>query len=293
MNARFASPLCSLSSLHIAVLLMLSLLFCRPAAAAGNDLDQLIALSGLEDQLAVADPTAGEAFASEFERSSGLELGPEFRAVVNDFFASVDFLGPIRAQLAQGLRSRQIKTLNRWYKTELGREIARLELQAQAPEQVERMMAQVNSLVSDADAMARAQALDELLGSTDQLLQTMELTQIAMLDGMLAGPQVPAEVKEQLVAEIRQTVADSRPEMAQFSQAMMIYTYRSLSDADFDRYLAFLAKPASRRFYELVVEASVATASAEYAVLGQRVADFLKAWGERQQAVEPADAGPI
>ena len=58
-------------------------------------------------------------------------------------------------------------------------------------------------------------------------------------------------------------------EIGQTQRAMMAYAYRSLSDDELDRYIAFLRTPAAQKFYAI----------AAYAV-GRIVADGMADFGE-------------
>lgn len=260
--------------------------FSLPAAAESS-VDRLMVLSGLDKELRFdAEQAAQEfcnAFVGQFEAQSGLTLSDDFQRMVAGRFAQMDLYSAVKQEIADGLSARQIKSLLRWYETDLGRRVTALETEANSPDSMERILAQVNSLLSDPANRARGERVDELLSVTDSMLQSIEQMQLAMVAGILGASDLPESAREQALTQIREAVAGSRSDMQQLAWAVTSYTYRDLSDADFDRYLQFLGQRPARAFYELVLAASAAQAETEYEALGQSIGAYLKDWVSEQR----------
>lgn len=269
--------------LGVALCLVLATLG-MPAQAFGNfskDVDRLVKVSGLEQQLSISSDEAASVFSSQFLAASQLDMGSDFETMVRDTLAGHGLLASVRQSLAGGLNKKQLQQLLKWYESAAGRRVTELEIAAEDPAQMERMMAQINSLQSDAKEMARAERMDRTLGVTDKMIHSMKVTQRALLEAMLDSSDAPEQARQSALDNIDQTVEGSRSEMQQFAWAITAYTYRSLSDAEYDDYLQFLETPAAKKLHELIVEAANASVAKTYSKLGSNIKQRLQKLGDR------------
>ncbi|MEM6709710.1 MAG: DUF2059 domain-containing protein [Pseudomonadota bacterium] len=246
-----------------------------PKQACADDIDDLIELSGLTVQLTTDGDEAAAAFLEEFEASGTPMPGREFVDMVREFFRGIDYAPLMKTVLAEGLSRRQTRRLLRWYRSDLGRRITALEVSAAQPEEMERMMAQLDSLLEDEDRLARAAKLDELLSLTDSLLSTTLTSQVAIVTGILRSSGVDETTLESTLKQIEAATLAEREQFEQLSQALGSYTYRALSDTEFDRYLEFLARPEAQRFYDLIMGTLERQSMSDMGRLGDRIGAFL------------------
>lgn len=164
----------------------------------------------------------------------------------------------LHRQLAAALDGRfssdEQAVLGAFYHSAFGRRISELE-RAVALLDADQQGAAIDAgklLVAGAEATRGAQ-LDRLMTLVSAEISGAMVGQSvrAMLVGMSVAHQqgdieVPwEEIDQQVTAMMPSLLAD----VASGQQAMMAYAYRNLTDAELDRYIAFLETPSAQKFY--------------------------------------------
>lgn len=236
--------------------------------------DRVVRATGIDRQLELAYENLGEQFAVGFQQSSGLTLGDDFLQVVDRSLSAAPIVDAIKQGVDGKLSKSQIDSLMQWLNSDLGRKIIELEVRAGEPRELEKLAAQINQVAADQSSMQRAAQLDEILALTDQAMLQTEGLQIAVLEGLVAN-KVSAQQFEAMQTQMKQGLAESRPQIEQVTRAMSAFAYRSISDAEFAAYLTFLNDPATKALNEATLLAQSNAVQAQYKELGQNIADFL------------------
>lgn len=154
--------------------------------------------------------------------------------------------------LAEALDAPTLRIGLRWERSELGRRVNRLELEAEAPEQYaakkEFVVQFVKRGATADDSRGRACAQKDILdGSADTALPFLEALAAtgAMVASVQQAPSPDMDMVERLVVALRPMLRDAA---RQASLAECLFTLRSLSDAEFDQVLDFLRTDAGGRY---------------------------------------------
>lgn len=240
-----------------------------------DHLDQVLTLSGVDAEL--------EQLPMHFKRSLGQgmagfapDIGSRIDTAIDEVLDPQAMRVSLRERLDGSLPNRPLSRVLRWYESDLGAKVTMLEIEAGTDHAVEQMSATVDSLTADAELMARARALNEVTEATDQALEMARVTQLAMITGIMAASSgqallKPAELQRMVEGMIASRKAESDREVL----ASMAYTYRTLTSDEFDRYLAFLARPDSRKFVALLQQALLAEMEQVTRALGVQIGAVL------------------
>jgi hypothetical protein len=196
--------------------------------------------------------------------------------------------GVLRRRLAAALDGRftidEQQRLGGFFRSEFGRRVTVLE----------RMVALLDP-AGQQQAISEGQGLIEIAGRTRtaqiDALMALVTTEIsatmvgqsvrAMLLGMAVSHQ-SGEIEvpwSEIDAQVTAMMPDLQAHVSASQRALMAYAYRDLTDAELDRYIAFLRTPAAQRFYS-------AAAIAVGHIVTQGMSAFGEAFAARMQSVE-------
>ena len=154
--------------------------------------------------------------------------------------------------LAEGLDAPTLRVGLQWERSDLGRRINRLELEAEAPEQYaakrEFTVQFAKRGATGDDSRGRACAQKDILdGSADAVLPFLEAVAAAgaMMASVHQAPSPDIAMVEQMIVAIRPMLRDTA---RQTLLADCAFTLRSLSDAEFDQLLDFLRTDGGGRY---------------------------------------------
>ncbi|HEY9033805.1 MAG TPA: DUF2059 domain-containing protein [Pseudomonadales bacterium] len=251
--------------------LLLFTLFCLPALAA-SPVSQLMALSGLNDQIdsIPAGIQAGIAQSGDME-------DPDMQALSDTMMTifSAERLKQQTAQyLATTLDKADIEQVLDWLNSPLGRRITRLEVDSSAPESMADMQAMLPVLMQDSQRLALMADLDRATMASEATVSMMLSIQKAMLSGMMSNAPADEQMSE---ADIDQLLANLRPQIEaqyrEFVTASMLYTYRVLEEDDIRRYIAFADSAAGRHYHSAAIGAISQAMSEASQALGKLLAE--------------------
>jgi len=262
-------------------------------AAPSAAIQELMELSGLRQQL--------EWMAVNTRAQLQAQLG----ALQAEERASVDRVAAVAfgAQRLQGLVSESLNTrvddakiaqAAVWFRTAAGRKIIAAEIAAgmpQAQEDIARFARARATNPPDAKRRERLQRLDEVAASSEFSFDVF----MAVAEGMRRGaePFLPVERRRAMGNVDREVVAGARPNAVEQLRATTLvsleFTYRDISDADLDAYLAFLGSPSGRWLTTEIHQAllhAVRTSTEEAIVaIAQVIPPHL--WGQPRPRREP------
>ncbi len=259
------------------------LLLLSSLAQAATSMEQLLRLGGLERQLAEFPEQVSAGISAGINSQS--QSGPvkELPGIVSKALVDVDLFGTISKRMESQFSNAEVEKLMLWYRSELAREITELEVQASSPETQERIAAQLNSLLANSAYVARAKRMDELLKVTDYTLVIAEVSQLAIIDGMLASNPEALASRDAIVAQLSEQLKQLRPQIEQGTIASLSYTYQSLNDAQFDSYLEFLNRPDTEKFNTALQDEMTRVMRTTFDMLGKKLGAFMSQQAETAQ----------
>ena len=173
----------------------------------------------------------------------------------DDTILPEEIIAEVRAELKQTLTAQDVDRLLAWYRSDLGREITKLEEQAGSPEAFEEMARQAPQLLDDEERVGFARRVDRIVGATDLTMSIHEYTGIAVFSALTLALRPNTAFEE--IRQFREQMAELRPQMREPTERMVIvsfvYTYLPLEAEELDEFERFLNRPGTTRFNQTVV----------------------------------------
>jgi hypothetical protein len=250
-------------------------------AEAPRRTDELMHKSGLWKQLAQIEPQLKAAMAEQRAQAKSKAGGDgpvldelawlRLSRAAERAYAPDGLRKAVADGVARRLAPEDEAAALRWLDSPVGREFTRLEEAVGEVEEYRRM----GEGSADAMRSASPERIEAVGHLVDESGADLEATvTIQMIMGVAYGVAASTgRIDEAHLARFRAKLEADRPRMVAQSRQraipMMVYAYRSMSDADLASYLAFTRSPAGRRYMEASVKAMEATLSEAAAALGR------------------------
>ncbi len=240
-----------------AVLLSLLPIFSYAQDRNNSQVLELYVKSGMEKQVEEI-PSAIQALFDQkvpgYDQAQKLpkEILAAMRASVPKAFAPEKLKETILAELAAKLTAQDIKDTLQWLDSPIGKKCTQLEEAASTPEaeaEMEQYAARLHDSPPTAERLKVLRELDSAAKVTGNAVQMAIQTQAAV--ALAVRATVPSE-RQEPIEDIYREIEKSRPEIEALtaSQTMIsqLYAYRSLTDAEIQRYTKFAKSPAGSKF---------------------------------------------
>ena len=236
------------------VIIFLSSLLAFQTAWAGNEkFDQLLSVSGFDQQIQHIPAIMKMAFSQDQQLPTNVKKA--FIDAVDGTFQPATFKNNVTSRLQNRLSDQDLNTLMAWYNTPTAHKITAEENAASTPEALVDMQLQAPNLMNEKNRMAFARRLDELTGTTDSAMSIQEYTGIAILSAMASSSSNAASGDmDTIKAMLSSQLAQQRQIIADQIAVQMVYTYRNIDDATLASYEKTLQQPAFTRFYRTAQE---------------------------------------
>ncbi|MCB1907078.1 MAG: hypothetical protein KDH15_06895 [Rhodocyclaceae bacterium] len=252
------------SMLHLGLAAMLCLrATLATAEIASETAILLIDLSGMAHVLEYLPGQVQAGFRKGFAAGGG-ELPAAHRAqieaAVDSAYSAPRMRASVLERLTRELQPDQARDLLRWYRSDLGAEISRLETAGLDDERTNERIIADNAARVAALPPARRTLLERAINAS-RAVQMAEDVVINTTIGLEYGARLARgqAADAAVLDELRGRIEVSRPALSdafgELSLAMSADTYRSLSDEQLASYVEFLESPAGRRFHEIGVAA--------------------------------------
>jgi hypothetical protein len=219
--------------------------------------ERLMRSSGLWDQLGstAAGAHAGiEAGAAGQRPAIDAEELKRLLAAADAAFAAETLRGSVRRTLAERLKPDQVRVLDGWLKSALGKRITKLEVEATAPDRDSDRTIRAGVARLAAASGERRKLIDQVVTASRAAEAITNMTihvAVAVQRGMAqVRPDQPAPP----VSELHEAMAGQRAQFLQvytgMTTALFAEMYATLSDAELGEYLDFLRGEAGRQFTE-------------------------------------------
>ncbi len=219
------------------------------------------------------------------ESNKQLELGDDRLALAwelaaRETFPSDKMLEEIVSAVAVGLDADHVKAATVFLSSELGMLVTRMEVEAQRPDQSDRVDAEGAAILADLierdaprlDAYTR---VIEALGAIDSQLAAAMNLNYAIYAGMFQSGSLPYHLSEGEILELVTSQQDMlRSHIHDKIYTMFAYTYRDLSDAELSQYIDFLTSKAGSAVYGAIQLATQEVLSKRARRFGNRLMEL-------------------
>lgn len=227
------------------------------ASTADDSIDQLLKVSGIEDQVAQFPALIKQGMQQAKQQGTPIpetEFNSLLEAVDTTILAS-DIIAGIREQLETTLDQKETLKILAWYDTDLGKEITKHEKGASTPEALQEMMQSAETLLQDTERVEFANKVNELVGATDMAMELQRSSNIAIYTAIFTAMEPEAEldlapilaqmdsVKDQMLAATNQMITVS-----------FVYAYKNLEIEKLNSYETFLNDTTTMKFNDAALD---------------------------------------
>jgi hypothetical protein len=259
----------------------LALAFCLPPVAGGTETqvfppEEMITLVGVDQFLQSYRPTMRDAL-----RTSGMVADQEFidywESLIDTMFDPA-VLGDSMARAMEDLFSIAEQTeLKAFYTSSLGMQMTAIENDAIELSSADSVKSAVEGrkLVAAMSAHRKALLQETLDLFDDTAYEDLQRqAALALLAGIYVGQNPGGDIAipwDELTPQVDKLIAVTRVAESALRLPRTAYTYRSVTDDDLDRYVAFLSGP-GKRFNQIVADAALRVVSLEVIRFGRALA---------------------
>ncbi len=202
-----------------------------------------------------------ESFAESMRRSENPAAGePDlgWRQAAEEIFIHEDIFADLMERMNGRMDESELDEILAFLATDIGRTVTKMEIDAQNPDiaaGVDMAGAQIveDLKANDPDRLAAYRDMLKAVDGVDSGVATAMNMNFALLSGMAANGGGNVQMSE---GEILSLLASQEPMIRESVERSSLenaaFTYRDLSDADFDVYVGFLTSPAGKKLYSVM-----------------------------------------
>jgi hypothetical protein len=240
-------------------------LFLHPAlgAAGGNEADTQLVLtlmrkSGLDKQLEQIPAAVQAGIDQAQQQQKG--LSPDDMAALKRLSAvafDVKALNDaVRTHVQANMNGKDLEAALAWLGSPLGERITGLEEAASTPQAVAEMQSTAGRLAGDKARVEKMKKLDVAVQATESNVRMVLNMQVVIAVAMTASMEPDQQPSaDAILHEVNKNSAQLRSMIEQQILLSFLYAYRSLTDAELDRYIAFAESAAGKKYQTVTSEA--------------------------------------
>lgn len=222
-----------------------SCVFLNKGDQADQQLVQLLMLkSGLDKQLDHYPRMIQSGF-EQAQTNSQLQIFTAeevqmFVGMMGSAYESGKLKNSIQLSLSNSLSSTEIQISLNWLGSPLGEKITKLEEDTSTPEAFEESQAMADRFVNDLARIALITKLNRVMIVTEAAMEAAKYTSVTLLTAVYA--EYPADARpssEEIIDIAEKNTNELRPKLEQMTQNHLLYTYRSVSNEDLEKYISF------------------------------------------------------
>ena len=225
-----------------------------------KSLNEIMDLSGINDQIAQYPSMAvmGMDQARAENKTIPQEKFDKMKAVMYDAFKADEMLKIIKKEIKQTTTQKDADVLLTWYKSSLGKKITQAEKDATTPTAYMSMLKEAPVLLKNKKRVYFARMIDRSINATQMTIQIQKNTSVAVFTAMskIMKPNEKVDVEK---FKIIMAAQDKQME-AGIEQMMIlsfVYSYKSISIENLEKYVVFLQKEDVKKFNKSVVNGIV------------------------------------
>lgn len=214
----------------------------------------LIQASGVKNQMGqIASLVQFEIY--QAIQGAGQPLPQEFHEklvqTVNASFDPTVFLGEVQISIERGLSNNDVEAVLQWLTSPLGTKITRLEEEGSRPDALAEMESMKVQLLMDAGRVTLIQRFDDAIKGSEYSVDLVMNAQRAMASSLasLLAPPDPThfdQIQTAVEANRAQVLLDVRDR----TLLSLLYTYRTLTEEDLNRYIGFISSEVGTKYLE-------------------------------------------
>jgi len=236
--------------------------FVSSAFAANVETDKMTRLSTLMDKSGINAslmyfPDTLKAIAAQEKPakcSASREAMSHFSMAVDGAFNAETLAHNMHAKLYDMMSLQDIEAVLAWLNSPLGQKITALEIQAASPQALAATEAQFSTLAQNA---ARVALLEKFNDATKMVEYTTILSEKMQTSVVKAFIRNGASVKKVSLQALQVDLAKNRSRLrkniAHEIKMSSLYTYQSLTDAEFKQYIDFLQSPLGQKYHTATI----------------------------------------
>ncbi|MCA9392965.1 MAG: DUF2059 domain-containing protein [Candidatus Omnitrophica bacterium] len=199
------------------------------------------------------------------------------KQAVDDTIIAADLVDAVVAELDKKLTEPEIDDVLEWYESEQAQEITNKEIEASSAESLQNADRDLAALMKDPEIVAKARKIDELTGSSEFALDIQMYTQLAMISAIanVVGPDSGIDI-DQIKAQMEQARPMIKMQIQEASIQNLVFTYSDLPKQGLDAYVAFLDKPTTRKFMQIVMASTKTEMESMITAFTQELAKVLR-----------------
>ena len=246
--------------------LLTVLLLCWPVAAGAQNasgalLQQLYSMSGIETQVNQIPGSIQQAFDQKLGTDRSVKymehkVLSSLRKSLRSVFVPAIMKKIVLKELGARLSNDDIRNALAWLDSPQGRKITKLEEKTATPEVMRDIPKFLQTLQAAPPTQKRMRTivrLDQATKATQTTTDVSIASALAVVTAFSAISPVQRDTKRPTLSEMRSSLDAARPQMEaalrQQIQVFFLYTYKSLSDPEMERYLAFVESKAGKKYH--------------------------------------------
>lgn len=255
--------------MRLKALLCASILCLLPLAAGAQGSDdalvrELYVKSGMEKQLrelplVIEATLEREAMEDDDIKKLPSNVRSAIQTSAKKAFSAESMQKIILPELREKLTGGDIRKVLEWLDSPLGKKCTQLEEAASTPEAVAEMdqyAQQVSKKPPSAERLYVLRQLDSATKVTESAVEMAINTQIAVTVAIMATlPRENQRSFDDIVKEIEKHRSEVEAQVRSETLLSLLYTYRSLTEAEIQRYTQFSASPAGEKFNTVSIAA--------------------------------------
>ena len=242
--------------------LVLTLVFWAGITCAGDitdaSVDKLISLSGLNKQIAELPGMVRMGIEQAAQQDGVSEPDEEFEKFVKSVenaFQPADVLSAVAMEIGNNLSESESNGLITWFESDLGKRIAKADLEASTPDGMQKIMREAQSILADEERMGLSRRQMASSNVVDMLLQLQEQTGLAVITTIskINNPDKPVNV-EAFKARLSAQQQQMRGAIEQQLAMMNASSYKNIDINSLEKYTEFLELPTTKKFNNSVLK---------------------------------------
>jgi hypothetical protein len=156
----------------------------------------------------------------------------------------------VQKHIQSNLAEKDIRAALAWLSSPLGEKITRLEEDASTPAAYTEMQAMADTLTKNTARAAQLRKLDSAVKGTESGVSVALNIQISLLTAMSSVmPRDKRPSADEIKGQVNKNSAQMRSMVERETLQSFLYTYRTLTDAEVDRYIAFAESESGRKYH--------------------------------------------
>ena len=236
----------------------------------------LMIKSGLNKQLEQLAPMVQTSISQQNQGANALSADEldMLSGMAAEAFDAKALKDKVQRHIQTNLPETDIRAALAWLNSPLGAKITKLEEDASTPAAYEEMQKLGSQLTGNAGRVDLIRKLDNASKATETAVAVMLNTQMALIAALTSG--VPPEKRptiENIEKEVLKNKGQIQSAVEQATLLTLLYTYRSLSNAEIGKYIDFARSASGKKYNTVTSEAVTAAVTNAAHVLGSLIAE--------------------